>query len=178
MYTIQRRRFFPLPHYDLSEKSRVIVSISGKVIDENYTKLLATRFDLDLKTIVLIDKVQRKDKITKDECEFLRKNKLIEGRYPDIFIASNIAETTDTKEKYIKNKAFDKEYYKDLIIKYLMKYKSASRKNIDELLMDKLPDFLSEEKKKTKIKNILHDMSNDTIKNKGSNKFPEWILKK
>jgi len=42
------------------------------------------------------------------------------------------------------NKGFDDKYYKDLIVEYLRQYKKAKKKDIRELLWDKLSDALSE----------------------------------
>ncbi len=59
-----------------------------------------------------------------------------------------------------------------------MKYKSACRKDIEELLMDKLPDVLSEEQKKRKVGKLLFVMSKKEglIKNIGSRKSPKWVI--
>ena len=55
----------------------------------------------------------------------------------------------------IKNKSFDDSYYKKLIVDYLRKFDSASRKEIEELLMDKLPEVLDETQKYNKVTNLL-----------------------
>lgn len=59
------------------------------------------------------------------------------------------------KASYIKNKSFDDSYYKKLIVDYLRKFDSASRKEIEELLMDKLPEVLDETQKYNKVTNLL-----------------------
>lgn len=46
-------------------------------------------------------------------------------------------------------------YYKDLIVQYLEVYHSARKKDIRELLWDKLPDALSDQQKEYKIRNLL-----------------------
>ncbi|MEA1961325.1 MAG: hypothetical protein U9N81_08670 [Bacillota bacterium] len=86
---------------------------------------------------------------------------------------------TDGKSEYIKNRAFDDEYYKDLIIAYLKKYERASRKEIDDLLMEKLSSALVQEQKKNKIRNLLYGMSkkDGTIRNNGTSRYPIWVLK-
>ncbi|HAN09786.1 MAG TPA: transcriptional regulator [Clostridiales bacterium] len=176
MFTIQAKRFFPMPYYDLQENGRVVLSISGKIIDENYSRLLFNNDELDLETIFLLDKVQRGRKITKEQSDYLRKDGFIEGRYPNVFVSSKIAEITDHKEKYIKNRGFDKQYYKDLVIEYLKEYNQASRANINGLLMDKLPDVLTDLQKKKKISNILYEMNGIKIKNVGTRQNPIWKL--
>ena len=59
MFTKQRRRYFPMPDYDLSEPKRVKVRIIGKVIDEKYTRMLMARTDLDPLDVIALDKVQK-----------------------------------------------------------------------------------------------------------------------
>lgn len=177
MYQSQRNRFFPLPDYILSEPQKVVLQIFGHSIDENYTKLLIERKDLKLDRVVLLDKVQKKQNITDEAARLLKKEKLIEGRKPNYFVAASVAEITDNKATYIKNRAFDKIYYKDLIIKYIKKYTKASREDIDSLIMDKLSNTLSEKQKRTKIRNLLYEMSkkdNTIYNNSNSTNKPEW----
>lgn len=40
MFQAQRRRFFPLPDYDLSQPERVMVTLRGRILDVRYTRLL------------------------------------------------------------------------------------------------------------------------------------------
>jgi len=178
MFLLQRNRYFPLPTYKLDIADEVTVRITGKVLDENNTRLLMQHTDLDLKTVILLDKVQKKIHLTRDELKILKKQNLIEGRYPKIFVAAKIASVTGEKTRYIKNRAFDDAYYKQMIIAYIEKYGSANRTDIDELLMNKLSDALDETQKKKKIANLLSQMSqkDHTIKNKGTKKYPEWSL--
>jgi ATP-dependent DNA helicase RecG len=46
MFIRQMQRYFPLPNYNLSDKNKVTVKIIGKIIDENYTKLLINNTNL------------------------------------------------------------------------------------------------------------------------------------
>ena len=178
MFLTQRKRFFPLPLYDLSKKDGVIVRITGKIIDENYTQLLINNTNLELETVIILDKVQKKIKITKEELKILKTKGLVEGRYPNLFVASEIAKITGDKTSYIRNMAFDKEHYKKMIVAYIKKYSSASRNEIDELLLNKLPDILDQKQKKIKIMNLLAEMArkDKAIKNIGATKTPKWVL--
>ena len=178
MFTLQRNRHFPMPDYDLSEMDKVKVTILGKVLDENYTKTLINNTSLDLKTVIYLDKVQKKEKLTKDEFKILKAQKLIEGRYPNLFVAAKIAAVTGDKASYIKNRAFDKEHYKKMIIAFIKEYRAASLQDINNLIIDKLSDALDEKQKRNKITNLLSEMAkkDKTIKNTGSDKKPNWIL--
>ncbi|WP_110252134.1 hypothetical protein [Streptohalobacillus salinus] len=107
----------------------------------------------------------------------MRKQKLIEGRYPNVYVSSQIAALTGDKSSYIKNRAFDKKHYKKMILSFIKEYSSASRAELDALLLDKLSDALNQQQKKKKITNLLYEMhkKDKTIKNVGSNKKSKWI---
>jgi len=148
-------------------------------IDENYSKILIERKDLTLSKVVLLDRVQKKLEITDVAASSLKKEKLIEGRKPNYYVAASVAAITDNKASYIKNKAFDKSYYIKLVIEFLTKYKQATRAELDDLLMEKLSNVLSETQKRTKIRNLLYDMSKkeNLIKNiSKSTATPIWVL--
>lgn len=155
MYQSQRKRFFPLPDYILSEPQKVILQIFGHSIDENYTKLLIERKDLQLDRVVLLDKVQKKQNITSDAARLLKKEKLIEGRKPNYFVAASVAEETGQEVDYIKLRGIDDDYIQKVITDYLKKFKVGKRKNFESILLNKLPDILSNSQKQTKIKNNL-----------------------
>lgn len=178
MFTLQKSRYFPMPDYDLRETDRVKVRITGKVIDENYTRLLIGKTDLNLKTVMSLDKVQKKVRLHSDEYRLLKSQQLVEGRFPNLFVTAHIAAVTGEKSTYIKHRAFDKKYYKALVIDFIKEFSSATRKDIDDLLMSKLPDILDQKQKKNKINNLLFEMSNrdKLIRNAGSDKYSKWVL--
>lgn len=181
MFETQRARFFPLPDYtidsDMSSKPRVEVSICGKILDVKYTQVLMTRRDLILSQVVLLDQVQKHRKISQAAVKSLRAAKLIEGRSPNYFISAKVAEWTGQKASYIHNRALDDNYYRRLIVEYLQKYKRASRKELDELLLPKLSEVLTPEQKQHKVKNIIQSLRRaGALRNAGSNKIPIWVL--
>ncbi len=83
------------------------------------------------------------------------------------------------KEAKIKNKAFDKQYYLDLIVKSIKQHKSLSRKDVDELLWNKLPEWMDDKQRKRKVGNLLSELRiNEVIKNDGTYKNPKWVFRK
>lgn len=178
MFSLQRDRHFPLPTYELDKLNEVTVRIVGKILDENYTRILIQNTDLDLKTIVLLDRVQKKIKINKEEHQILKSLRLVEGRYPAIFVVSKIAGVAGAKTAYIKNRAFDNDHYKKMIINFIREYGSATRKEINDLLISKLSDVLTEKQKMSKVHNLISEMAKKEriIKNSGSRRKPKWIL--
>ena len=59
VFQMQRKRYFPLPTYDLSDPTRVRVSVYGKTINESYSRLLYAKPDLPMDVVYLLDKVQK-----------------------------------------------------------------------------------------------------------------------
>lgn len=158
VFRIQRDRYFPLPDYDLSNRQQVKVCVYGKVLDENYSQILFANPDFDLETVFLIDCVQKRIKIDKEAVKHLRKLKVIEGMSPNIFLSAFVSETIGEQSQYVKNKAFNDQYYRDLIVKYLEQYGSAKKRDVRELLWDKLPEVMDDKQKESKVKNLLAKM--------------------
>ncbi len=176
MFNYQRQRYFPLPEYDFSD-NKIKVTITGKVLDMDYAKLLAQHSGLSLEEIILLDKVQKKKRLTDAEEKHLRASRLIEGRKPNYFISLRVAQKTGQKAVYTKTRGFDSIYYQDLIIQALNQHNSLERKDIDELLMSKLPDWMSPSQKKIKINNLIAKLrKQNKIENKGSDFKSLWVL--
>ncbi len=177
MFQYQRNRYFPLPEYEFSENQAVRVTIYGKIIDKNYTQVLINQADLSLNYVISLDKVQKGKLVSDEEAKELRKKKLIEGRKPNYFVSAHVAAATDEKAVYIRNKAFDDDHYKKLIIAFIQKYNAATRKDIDDLLFSKLSDVLDENQKRIKIGNLLTSLKKaGSIYNQASSKKPCWVL--
>ena len=176
MFVNQRVRLFPMPEYDLSG-GKVRVTIIGKVIDENFARILTDNPELHLDDIMLLDKVQKKKPITDEQAAYLRKRKFIEGRKPNFYLAHKVVLRTkdsNLKGQYIKNRSFDDEYFMKLVLEYLKKFGKASRKDINGLLFGKLSDVLNEDQKKNKVDYLLKK-----LKERGkieSNEERLWVL--
>lgn len=179
MFLHQRERNFPLPDFNLSEPGRVNVKIIGTVIDPKYTRMLIKYKDLAMKDVIALDKVQKSYPISDTEYHSLKTKKLIEGRRPRLYVSEHVAKETDSRADYIRKRSFDKSHFKDLVIEYLKKFKSANRKDIDKLLLDKVSDALTGYQKKLFIKNLLRDLREDgTIHSVGKTSGARWELVK
>ncbi|MEN5386466.1 RNA-binding domain-containing protein [Aliarcobacter skirrowii] len=154
MFTIQSKKYFPLPEYELSNDS-VKVIIEGKVLDMNYALKLASVPELSLEEIILLDKVQKGHSLSADEVRVLKTKNLIEGKRPNLHISSSVAKYTNQEDEYIKLRGIDDTYCQSIILEYLAKFKNATRADFEKILLDKLPDVLDEEQKKNKVKNNL-----------------------
>lgn len=163
MYQIQRDKCFPLPTYDLEDVNRVKVTLYGKILDRNYTQLLHSNDDLDLHTVFLLDKVQKKEIIARDDYYFLRKEGLVEGRYPNIYVSYKVANMVGTPAEYVKNKGLDKDVYEQLIINALRTMKSARVSDIKAVLEGALPAIMDEKQQTKKVSNILQAMKKEEM---------------
>ena len=176
MFQAQRRRFFPLPDYDLSQPERVMVTLRGRILDVRYTRLLMAQGELDLATIMLLDKVQKGQRIAAEDAKRLKAAKLVEGRYPNLLVAGSVAAVAGQKAQHIRNRGFDSQYYRDMIVALVREHQPVSREDIDKLLLDKLPEVLSPAQKLTKIHNLLSSQAGKTIRNAGSRSVSQWVL--
>jgi ATP-dependent DNA helicase RecG len=179
-FKIQQERYFPLPDYDFSTKRQVQVTIYGKILDLNYTRVLYDNPSYDLTTVYLIDRVQKHEPINKDAVKYLRKLGVIEGKVPNLYISAKVAESIDEKAQYVKNKGFDDEAYKKWIISYLETYHKGTRREFLVLLDDKLPATMDAKKKESKVKNLLQALKNDGLITTDSpnKRLANWILTK
>jgi ATP-dependent DNA helicase RecG len=176
MFNYQRQRYFPLPEYDFSD-NRIKVTITGKVLDMDYAKLLAQNSELTLEEIILLDKIQKKKKITDAEEKHLKARKLIEGRKPNFFISLKVAQKIEQKANYTKTRGLDNTYYQDFIVKALEQHTNLNRNDIDELLFSKLPDWMNDAQKKIKVNNLIAKLRKDgKIRNEGSDFKSNWVL--
>lgn len=162
MFLIQKKRYFPLPEYDLNG-NRVQVTITGRVVDIAYARKLAEYPDLTLDEIMLLDRVQKRKLLTEDQAKHLKSLGLIEGRKPNYHISAQVADHSGERAQYIRNRAFDDQHYKQLIIEFLEKFGTAKRVDINRLLLDKLPDVLDASQKDNKVKNLLQALKQEGL---------------
>ena len=178
-YNIQKAKYFPMPDYNVSSGTQVEVTIYGKTLNDSYMHILYDHQDLDLQTVFLLDRIQKGLPVEKEDVDRLRGQKLVEGRLTSLYLSASAAKSIDESTTYIKNKGFDDKYYKDLIVEYLKQYKKAKKKDIRELLWDKLPDALSDKQKEFKIGNLLSALKKNNIIDTDSTNQQRsyWVLK-
>lgn len=177
MYQIQREKCFPLPTYDLEQSNRVKVTLYGKILDRNYTQLLHSNDALDLKTVFLLDKIQKKEMISKENINILKKAGLVEGRYPNIFVSYKVANIVGQQTDYVRNKGLSNDVCKQIIINALETMEKASVSELKEILAGALPAFLDEKQQSKKVSNILQAMKKENITDvSGTGHAAKWFL--
>lgn len=174
IFNFQRSRLFPMPDYDLSN-DKVKATLTGRIINEDFAHILYNNPKLSLSDIIVLDKVQKKQPVSVEEYKKFKKMGFIEGRKPNIYLSSKVLALTDDerlKAQYIKNKSFDDNHFKELILSYLKAYHIGTKAALIELLIDKLSDSLNEEQKVKKVTNLLSALKREgKIKSLGYSKW-------
>ena len=157
IFNFQRQRFFPMPDFDLGE-GKFKVTITGKILNEDFARILIKNPNLSLEDILLLDMVQKKKAISELQYSYLKKCKFVEGRKTNPYLSFKVIEPTNNEElkaEYIANKSFDDAHFRKIILSYLEKFGETKRNTIDNLIMPKLSTILSKEQKKKKVSNLL-----------------------
>lgn len=155
MYQSQKDRYLPMPDYDLSTADEVILNLPGTIIDENYSLMLLANQDMSLMDAVLLDQVQKGKPINDNAIKKLRKEGLIEGRKPHLYVSKQVAKATNTQVEYTLRKGFNDAECQEWILKALKDHKVLSRKQINELLWNKLPVDYTDTQRVNKIGNLI-----------------------
>lgn len=158
MFMRQKQRYLPMPDYDKSDPSRVVLIVPGHVIDVQYSQLLMERADINLTTAVLLDAVQKKKTLTAQAVALLRKQNLVEGRRPNIYISQRVAKATHQEVEYTVMKGFDDKYYQDLMLEALSQHGKLKRRAFIRLLFNKLPSILDEKQKTNRVDYLLRKL--------------------
>jgi ATP-dependent DNA helicase RecG len=177
IFSFQRQRFFPMPDYDFSD-GKVKATITGKIINEDFARILIKNPELSWEDILLLDKMQKQKDITEAEYLYLKKNKFIEGRKGKVFLSFRVIEPTKDENliaEYVTNKSFDDDYFKKLIVEYIKKQKKVKRQAIENLIIPKLSAVLTEKQKKDKVMNFLTALRKGGIIKNSHNFFWEVI---
>jgi len=177
MFRGQARRYLPLPDYDLSDPSHVVMRLAGRFIDENYSRALLTHGDFSLGDILALDKVQKGIAPDETTLKTLRKRGLVEGRKPAVHVSASVAEATGSEPGYILTRRQDDAHYRQLIQDYLKQFREASREKLRTMLANKWPEVFSEEQQENKLHNLLAAMKREgKIVRVGGRSNARWRL--
>ena len=87
-----------------------------------------------------------------------------------------MARATGEAGRHIRERGFDKQYYLDLILALVRQHQPVDRKDVDQLLLTKLPDRLTREQRLRKVNNLLQQLRRaGDIHNRGSRAKPRWV---
>ena len=139
--------------------------------------MLKANPNLSLDDCIALDMVQKHEYIEKETAARLRKLHLIEGRYPKLYLSEYVAKTANNNElktEYIKNRSFNDNHFKEMILSYLRSFGGATRGELNTLLQSKLSDVLTDEQKNRKIGNLLSSLKKSGVIKLTQGK--KWVL--
>jgi len=134
------------------------------------------RADIDLWHALLLDRVQKGERIPHEAHVRLRRQGLVEGRYPQTILSGVVARSTDTAARHIRARGLSETFYRELVLSLVREHGPVDRTQVDDLLLSKLPDVLTERQKRTKVSNTLRALVHrDLIENRGTRRHPRWF---
>lgn len=162
MFKEQRRRFFPMPEYDIDEKERTVsVTIYGISSDDAYTDLLKSDSSLSLMECLWLDSLRRHKPITKEAAKHLRERNLIEGKAPRYNIALSVAQKAQQVGHYTKETGLNKTAMVKLILQLADNagVKGFKRAMAFEILEQSLPVSLTKSQKLNFLTHLLMEIN-------------------
>ena len=171
MFEIQRQRCFALPDYDLSRPDAVAVSVPGKIIDENYSRLLYDRPDLPLGDVLLLDRVQKSLPIGRQDQERLAAEGLVTAPPAAPTIRGPERDPGTQRDR----RAEVRDRQRDRVFALIAERGPVGRAEIEAALAAELPDGLSDTQKRTLVTNLIQELRRSgRIVNRGPRRKPAW----
>lgn len=161
MFSEQRRRFFPMPEYEIDNESKTVsVTIYGISSDDAYTDLLKSDSSLSLMECLWLDAVRRHKPITKEAAKHLKERNLIEGKAPRYNIALSVAQKVQQVGHYTKETGLKKDAMVKLVLQLACNAEAGGFKRTDvfEILEQSLPALMAKTQKLNYITNMLKSM--------------------
>jgi len=97
-----------------------------------------------------------------------------------LFVSRAIAADTGEKARHIRERGFDNQYYRDLLLALIREHGPVGPDQINNLLLKKLPDALDEGQKQAKARNLTYDLAHrrHLIVNIGSSRGAgaRWVV--
>jgi ATP-dependent DNA helicase RecG len=125
---------------------------------------------------MLLDQVQKGRPIDREAHRRLKAAGLVEGRYPNLIVAGAVAKAAGDAGRHIRERGFDRQYYLDLIMALVREHGPVERKDVNQLLLPKLSERLTEQQKQRKVNNLLQELrAAGKIANRGTRMKPAWV---
>ncbi|MDE6481169.1 MAG: putative DNA binding domain-containing protein [Muribaculaceae bacterium] len=178
MFNEQRRRFFPMPEYEIdTENKSVSVTIYGISSNDEYTDLLKSDSSLSLMECLWLDAVRRHKPITKEAAKHLKERNLIEGKAPRYNIALSVAQKTQQVGHYTKETGLNKTAIIKLVLQLGVNSGKIGFKRSDvlEMLELSLPANMTKTQKLNHVSNMLRSMQTSELLSKTDN-GRRWII--
>lgn len=164
IFNEQRRRFFPMPDYEIdNDKREVAVRLYGNVINQKYTTLLKEKKELTLEDCILLDAVQKGHRITEEAAQELMAKWLVEGDYPELSISLNVARQTKQLPEYTRVSGLERSKLKQMALQFIQNAgdEGTMRDGIYEYLKVAMPGNKTKEQNLRLLGNILKELKEE-----------------
>lgn len=161
LFKEQRRRFFPMPEYEIDENAKTVsVTIYGIASDDAYTDLLKSDSTLSIMECLWLDAVRTHRPITKEAARHLKDKKLIEGKAPRYNIALSVAKKVQQIGQYTKETGLNKKALVKLVLQHAVNAGNIGFKRADvfEIIEQSLPSNMTKKQKLDHVSNMLRAM--------------------
>ena len=178
LFKEQRRRFFPMPEYEIDEKGQTVsVTIYGIAANDAYTDLLKSNHTLTLMECLWLDAVRTHKPITKEAAKHLKDKNLIEGRAPRYNIALSIARNVQQVGQYTKETGLNKKTLIKLILQLAVNAGETGFRRADalEVLEGSLSVSMTKTQKRDYVSHMLRGMHTDGLLSKTEN-GKQWVI--
>lgn len=180
LFKEQRRRFFPMPEFEIDEKAQTVsVTLHGIASNDAYTDILKSNPTLSLMECLWLDAVRTHKPITKEAAKHLKDKKLIEGRAPRYNISLSVARNVQQVGQYTKETGLNKKALKNLILQLALNAGDLGFKRADvlDVLEQSLSASLTKTQKADYVSHLLRGMQSEGLLSKTEN-GKQWILTK
>lgn len=169
MYLSQAHRRFPMPDFDILG-DRVAVTLSG-LRGGSYARVLDLRSDLDLRTVMDLDRVAKNRFVPEKRLRALARRGLVEMMGDLPCIASGAGQ--EVASVYVAGTV------QDAVTELIRAKGSVTRADVAEVLASRESKDLTEEQLRVKATNLLQTMRRDGLieKAEGSTRSARYILR-
>lgn len=178
LFKEQRRRFFPMPEYEINDKEQTVsVTLYGISTDDAYTDLLKSNPTLSLMECLWLDAVRSHKPITKEAAKHLKERKLIEGRDPRYNIALSVARDVEQVGRYTKDTGLNKKAMIKMVLQLGLNAGETGFKRADalEVLEHSLPASMTKTQKLNHVSNMLRVLQGEGYLEKSENR-KIWLI--
>lgn len=178
LFKEQRRRFFPMPEYEIDEKEQTVsVTLYGISTEDAYTDLLKSNPTLSLMECLWLDAIRSHKPITKEAAKHLKERKLIEGRAPRYNIALSVARDVEQVGRYTKETGLSKKAMIKMVLQLGLNAGETGFKRADalEVLEHSLPASMTKTQKLNHVSNMLRVLQGEGYLEKSENR-KIWFL--
>ena len=178
LFKEQRRRFFPMPEYEIDEKEQTVsVTLYGISTDDAYADILKSNPTLSLMECLWLDAVRSHKPITKEAAKHLKERKLIEGRAPRYNIALSVARDVEQVGRYTKETGLNKKAMIKMVLQLGLNAGETGFKRADalEVLEHSLPASMTKTQKLNHVSNMLRVLQGEGYLEKSENR-KIWLL--